>query len=43
MYLGAMPGGRALVSSTIKNGSAKVNGLKITGPAAFGELLTLAP
>jgi predicted glutamine amidotransferase len=43
MYLGAMPGGRAFVSSTIKNDSAKVNGLAITGPATFGEILTLAP
>jgi predicted glutamine amidotransferase len=43
MYLGTMPGGRAFVSSTIKNDSAKVNGLAITGPATFGELLTLAP
>jgi hypothetical protein len=33
----------AFVSSTIKNDSAKVNGLAITGPAALGELLTLAP
>jgi predicted glutamine amidotransferase len=43
MYLGAMPGGRAFISSTIKNDSAKVNGLAITGPAKFGEVLTLAP
>jgi predicted glutamine amidotransferase len=43
MYLGAMPGGRAFVSSTIKNDSAKIDGLTITGPAAFGELVTLAP
>jgi glutamine amidotransferase len=43
MYLGTMPGGRAFVSSTIKNDGAKVNGLAITGPAACGELLTLAP
>jgi predicted glutamine amidotransferase len=43
MYLGAMPGGRAFVSSTIKNDAAKVNGLAITGPATFGEPLTLAP
>jgi glutamine amidotransferase len=43
MYLGAMPGGRAFVSSTIKNDSANVSGLTITGPATFGELLTLAP
>jgi predicted glutamine amidotransferase len=43
MYLGAMPGGRAFVSSTFNFDSAKVNGLAITGPATFGELLTLAP
>jgi len=43
MYLGAMPGGRAFVSSTIKNDSAKVKGLAMTGPATFGELVTLAP
>jgi predicted glutamine amidotransferase len=43
IYLGTMPGGRAFVSSTIKNDSAKVSGLAITGPAPFGELLTLAP
>ncbi len=43
MYLGTMPGGRAFVSSTIKNESAKVHGLAITGPATFGELLTLTP
>jgi len=43
MYLGAMPGGRAFISSTIKNDSAKVKGLAISGPATFGELVTLAP
>jgi len=43
MYLGKMPGGRALVSSTFNFDSAKVNGLSISGPATFGELLTLAP
>jgi predicted glutamine amidotransferase len=43
MYLGTMPGGRAFVSSTIKNDAAKINGLAITGLATFGELLTLAP
>jgi predicted glutamine amidotransferase len=43
MYLGAMPGGRAFVSSTIKDGSDRIKGLVITGPAAFGELLTLEP
>jgi glutamine amidotransferase len=43
MYLGSMPGGRAFVSSTFNFDTAKVNGLAITGPATFGELLTLAP
>jgi glutamine amidotransferase len=43
MYLGTMPGGRAFVSSTLKNDSAKINGLAITGPAPFGEVLTLEP
>jgi predicted glutamine amidotransferase len=43
MYLGEMPGGRALVSSTFNFDSAKVKGLSISGPAVFGELLTLAP
>jgi predicted glutamine amidotransferase len=43
MYLGTMPGGRAFISSTIKNDSAKVKGLAISGPATFGELVTLAP
>jgi predicted glutamine amidotransferase len=43
MYLGEMPGGRALVSSTFNFDSAKVKGLSISGPATFGELLTLAP
>jgi glutamine amidotransferase len=43
MYLGAMPGGRVFVSSTIRNDSAKVNGLAISGPAALGETFTLAP
>jgi hypothetical protein len=43
LFLGAWPGGRAFVSSTIKNDSANVSGLTITGPATFGELLTLAP
>jgi predicted glutamine amidotransferase len=41
MYLGTMPGGRVVVSSTFQGGGAKVNGLTITGPAAFGEILTL--
>jgi len=43
MYLGEMPSGRALVSSTFNFDSAKVNGLSISGPAPFGEPLTLAP
>jgi hypothetical protein len=43
MYLGAMPGGRAFVSSTLKNDSAKISGLANAGPAKFGELFTLAP
>ncbi len=43
MYLGAMPGGRALVSSTFNLDSARVSGLAITGPAPFGELATLEP
>ncbi len=43
MYLGTMPGGQAFVSSTIKNDSAKIKGLAISGPATFGELMTLAP
>jgi predicted glutamine amidotransferase len=43
MYLGTMPAGRAFVSSTIQSGSAKINGLTITGPATFGKLFTLAP
>jgi predicted glutamine amidotransferase len=43
MYLGAMPGGVAFVSSTFKCYSEKVSGLAISGPATFGELLTLAP
>jgi predicted glutamine amidotransferase len=43
MYLGTMPGGRALVSSTFKLESAQVSGLAITGPAAFGEISTLEP
>jgi hypothetical protein len=38
-----MPGGHTFLSSTIKNESAKVKGLAITGPAPFGKLLTLAP
>jgi predicted glutamine amidotransferase len=43
MYLGTMPGGRAFVSSTFNIDSAKVNGLTVTGPAAFGEVLVIAP
>jgi predicted glutamine amidotransferase len=43
MYPGTMPGGRAFVSSTIKNDSANVKGLCVSGPATFGELVTLAP
>jgi predicted glutamine amidotransferase len=43
MYLGAMPGGRAFVSSTFKIYSEKVPGLRLTGPAAFGEPFTLTP
>jgi predicted glutamine amidotransferase len=43
MYLGAMPGGHALVSSTFTLDSAKVKGLSISGPATFGQILTLAP
>lgn len=43
MYLGAMPGGRAFVSSTFNYDGAKVKGLAITGPAIFGEPFTLAP
>jgi hypothetical protein len=43
MYLGAMPGGLAFVSSTFKNYSANVNGLAILGPATFGEPFTLEP
>jgi predicted glutamine amidotransferase len=43
MYLGAMPGGLAFVSSTFNFAGAKVSGLAISGPATFGELLTLAP
>jgi predicted glutamine amidotransferase len=43
MYLGTMPGGRAFVSSTFTIDSTKVNGLDITGPAPFGELLMIAP
>jgi len=43
MYLGVMPGGHTFLSSTIKYESAKVKGLAITGPAPFGEILTLAP
>jgi hypothetical protein len=43
MYLGTMPGGHTFLSSTIKNESAKVKGLAITGPAPFGEIVTLAP
>jgi predicted glutamine amidotransferase len=43
MYLGTMPGGRAFVSSTFNLDSARVNGLTMSGPAPFGELLTLAP
>jgi len=42
-FLGTMPGGQAFVSSTIKNDSAKIKGLAISGPATFGELMTLAP
>jgi glutamine amidotransferase len=43
MFLGTMPGGHAFVSSTLNLDGARVNGLKITGPATFGELLTIAP
>jgi hypothetical protein len=43
MYLAAMPGGVAFVSSTFTHYSENVKGLAITGPAPFGELLTLAP
>jgi len=43
LYLGTMPGGRAVVSSTFNLNSAPVNGLAITGPAALGEISTLEP
>jgi len=43
MYLGTMPGGRALVSSTFQHEGAKVNGLAITSPATFGEPFALTP
>jgi predicted glutamine amidotransferase len=43
MYTGAMPGGRAFVSSTFTIDSTKVPGLTIAGPASFGEILTFAP
>jgi glutamine amidotransferase len=43
MFLGTMPGGRAFVSSTIRNDCAHVKGLAHLEAAAFGELFTLAP
>jgi glutamine amidotransferase len=43
MFQGNMPGGRAIVSSTFTLDGARVEGLKVGGAAAFGELLTLAP
>ena len=43
MFLGAMPGGRAFLSSTLKNDAGNIRGLTITGPAAFGEQFILAP
>jgi len=43
MYLGAMPGGLAFVSSTFKNYSENVRGLALSGPATFGESFTLEP
>ncbi len=43
MYCGKMPGGGAFVSSTLTLEGAKVDNLKVTGPAPFGELLALSP
>ncbi len=43
MFLAAMPGGVAYVSSTFKHYAEKVHGIAITGPATFGELFTLEP
>jgi predicted glutamine amidotransferase len=43
MYLGTMPGGRAFVSSTIRNNSDHVKGLANLAPVTFGEPFTLTP
>jgi len=43
MYLGRMPGGNAFVSSTFTLDGAGVEGLGISGPAPFGQPLTLTP
>lgn len=43
MFLAAMPGGVAYVSSTFKNYAEKVQGISISGPATFGEIFALEP
>jgi predicted glutamine amidotransferase len=43
MYLGSMPGGRALVSSTLTLDGTKVEGLKNIVPAKFDNLAPLEP
>ena len=43
MYLAAMPGGLAFVSSTFKNYGENVRGFALSGPATFGETFALEP
>ncbi|HEV2319604.1 MAG TPA: hypothetical protein VGV18_07630, partial [Verrucomicrobiae bacterium] len=43
MYLGSMPGGCAVVSSTLTMPGTKVDGLKDIAPAKFGILAPLEP